>query len=172
MNTVRATRRATIEELVAQSRPRLERMLAHGTTTAEAKSGYGLTMADELKMLAAIERLDGVQPIDLVSTFLGAHAVPAEYAGRAEDFVDLVVEEMLPAVAAHYRGRALPFCDVFCEQGAFSLAQSRRILEAAAALGFPLRSTSTSSLRWGARAWRSSWARSRRTISCARRRQK
>lgn len=141
MSTVRRTRAASEEELTAEALPRLRRMLAHGTTTAEAKSGYGLTTADELKMLRVVDRLAGQQPVELVPTFLGAHAVPAEYAGRADAFVELVIEEMLPAVAAYYREqeRPLPFCDVFCEDGAFSLEQSRRILEAARGMGFPLK---------------------------------
>lgn len=141
MSTVRRTRAATLEALIEESRLRLDRMLAHGTTTAEAKSGYGLTTSQELKMLEAIERLDALHPIDLVPTFLGAHAVPAEFAGRTDAYVDLVVEEMLPAVARYYRekGKALPFCDVFCEGGVFSLEQSRRVLQTAKGMGFPLK---------------------------------
>src|SRR5919108_3957796 len=102
MSTVRATRAASEEQLAAESAARLGKMLAHGTTTAEAKSGYGLTTADELKMLGAIDRLNAAQPLELVPTFLGAHAVPSEYAGRADDYLTLVVDEMLPAVAAYY----------------------------------------------------------------------
>ena len=101
MSTVRKVRSAGIEQLVDESRARLDRMLAHGTTTAEAKSGYGLTTSDELKMMQAIDQLDAQHPVELAPTFLGAHAVPAEYAGRAEEFVDLLVHDMLPAVAAH-----------------------------------------------------------------------
>ncbi|HSD84855.1 MAG TPA: imidazolonepropionase, partial [Anaerolineae bacterium] len=141
MSTVRATRAASVEELVDQTRARLDRMLAHGTTTAEAKTGYGLETAAELKMLDAIARLDAQHPIDLVPTFLGAHAIPAEYQGRADAYTDLVVEEMLPALA-HQRPTAAGqpiFVDVFCENGAFTLAQSRRILEKAQALGFALK---------------------------------
>lgn len=136
MSTVRQTRAASVDELVAQTEPRLARMLAHGTTTVEIKTGYGLTTQDELKQLAAIRQLQSQSPATLVPTFLGAHAVPAEYRGRAEEYVDLVCAEMLPAmVAADPR----PFCDVFCEDGAFSLDQSRRILETARALGFGLK---------------------------------
>jgi imidazolonepropionase len=137
MSTVRHTRTASIDDLVAQTRPRLERMLAHGTTTVEIKTGYGLNTQDELKQLAAIHRLQEETPATLVPTFLGAHAVPAEYAGRADEFVDLVVEEMLPAVAA--LDDPPPFCDVFNEDGAFSLEQSRRVLEAARKLGLGLK---------------------------------
>ncbi len=137
MNTVRHTRAATVDELLAQTRPRLERMLALGTTTVEIKTGYGLNLEDELKQLAAIHRLQAESPATLVPTLLGAHAIPAEYEGREDEYVDLVVETMLPAVAA--LDEPPPFCDVFCEEGAFSVTQSRRILEAARALGFGLK---------------------------------
>ena len=135
MSTVRHTREADLDELVAQTRVRLDRMLAYGTTTIEIKSGYGLNVAAELKQLEAIRRLQSQFPGTLVPTFLGAHAIPAEYQGRADEYVDLLIETMLPAAAGH-----LPlFCDVFCEEGAFSLAQSARILEAAQSLGFGLK---------------------------------
>lgn len=139
MSTVRATRQATVNDLVAQTLPRLDVMLAHGSTTIEAKTGYGLNVADELRMLEAIHRLDAAHPVDLVPTFLGAHAIPAEYQGRADAFTDLVVEEMLPAFAPSGGETPPLFCDVFCEEGAFSLAQSRRILERATELGFGLK---------------------------------
>ena len=122
-----------------QTRARLDRMLAHGTTTAEAKTGYGLETAAELKMLDAIARLDAEHPIDLVPTFLGAHAIPAEYKGREDAYTDLVVNEMLPAVASRVSRPASFFVDVFCEDGAFTLEQSRRILEKAKELGFALK---------------------------------
>ena len=137
MSTVRHTRAVTVDDLVAQTRPRLERALAHGTTTVEIKTGYGLNVEDELKQLEAIKRLRDEFPGTLVPTFLGAHAIPAEYKGRADEFVDLIVGEMLPAVAA--LDHPPPFCDVFCEEGAFSLDQSRRVLEAARDLGFGLK---------------------------------
>lgn len=141
MSTVRATRAASVKELVAQTRARLDRMLAYGTTTAEAKTGYGLETAAELKMLDAITRLAAEHPIDLVPTFLGAHAIPAEYKGREDEYTDLVVSEMLPALASQQptASRPLPFVDVFCEDGAFTLDQTRRILEKAQALGFALK---------------------------------
>jgi imidazolonepropionase len=135
MSTVRATRQAGIEELLAQSRQRLDRMLAHGTTTAEAKTGYGLNVAQELKMVKAIKSLDESHPVDLVATFLGAHAIPQEYKGRSEEYMDMVVEEMLPEAAKE----GVCFCDIFCDEGAFTLAQSRRLLEAAKALGMGLK---------------------------------
>ncbi len=137
MSTVRETRAATLDDLVAQTHPRLERALAHGTTTIEIKTGYGLNVTDELKQLDAIERLREGFPGTLVPTFLCAHAIPAEFKGRPDDYVDLIVGEMLPAVAA--LDDPPPFCDIFCEEGAFSLDQSRRVLEAARDLGFRLK---------------------------------
>ena len=169
MATVRKTRAASVEQLVEETHPRLERMLAHGSTTVEAKTGYGLETAAELRMLEAIDRLDAEHPIDLVPTFIGAHAIPAEYRGREDAYTDLVVNEMLPAVRespianrlsliAYRISQDTPsgdkpyaisdkpsaisdtlYCDVFCEEGAFTLAQSRKILEAARALGFDLK---------------------------------
>ncbi len=99
MSTVRHTRAASVDQLVAEARPRLRRMLAHGTTTVEAKTGYGLATEPELRQLTAIGRLAAEGPWTLVPTFIGAHAVPAEYAGRADAYVDLVTDEMLPAAA-------------------------------------------------------------------------
>jgi imidazolonepropionase len=144
-STVRATRAATVEQLVAESRVRLDAMFRAGTTTVEVKTGYGLDTATELNMLRAMVVLDQTFPIDIVPTFLGAHAVPPEYAGRADEYVDLVTGEMLPAVLAWYReshfdATRIPFAaDVFCERNAFDVAQSRRVLEAAAARGMPVK---------------------------------
>ena len=144
-STTRATRAASLEQLIDQTRSRLDQMLAQGTTTVEAKTGYGLELASELKQLDAIAALDRTHPIELVPTFLGAHALPPEYAGRADAYVDLLVEEMLPAVVtwyrgSHFAGAGVPlFVDVFCEQSAFDVAQSRRVLEAARAHGLPLK---------------------------------
>ena len=140
MSTVRQTRAASVDQLVDEARPRLRRMLAHGTTTVEAKTGYGLETQAELRSLEAIARLDAEGDCDLVPTFIGAHAIPAEYKGREDAYVDLVIEEMLPEV----RSRKLEvgdqiFCDVFCEDGAFTVAQSRRILERAKEMGFGLK---------------------------------
>jgi imidazolonepropionase len=143
--TARATREASVERLVAETRRRLDQMLRLGTTTAEAKTGYGLEPAAELRQLEATAALDRAHPLDLVPTFLGAHAVPPEYAGRADAYVDLVVEEMLPAAArwhaaSHFAAAGVPlFVDVFCERGAFDVAQSRRVLAAARGLGLPLK---------------------------------
>lgn len=137
MSTVRAVRAASEDQLAAESAARLAKMLAHGTTTAEAKTGYGLTTADELKMLRVIARLNAAQPLELAPTFLGAHALPSEYAGRADDYIRLVIDEMLPAVRA--LGEPLPFVDIFCDEGAFTVAQLEQTLGAARALGFPLK---------------------------------
>ena len=136
LNTVRATRAAGEAELVGIGRRYLAEMLAQGTTTAEIKSGYGLTVADELKQLRAIRTLQQVQPIDLVPTFLGAHAIPEEYKSDPEAFVELVIEEMLPAVQSEGLAEC---CDVFCEEGVFNIEQSRRILLKARRLGFKLK---------------------------------
>jgi imidazolonepropionase len=131
--TVRATRAADLTALIGETKLRLIRMLQHGTTTVEVKTGYGLSTEAEIKLLNAIAVLDTELPIDLVPTFLGAHAVPAEFVGNGNGYVELIVNEMIPAVgqwkAEHWPG--LLFCDVFCETGAFSVEQSRRILEAA-----------------------------------------
>jgi imidazolonepropionase len=137
MNTVHSTRAASLNELIAQTRPRLERMLAHGTTTIEIKTGYGLNTEDELKQLKAIHQLQAQYPATLVPTFLGAHAVPAEYQDRPDEYLDLIVEEMLPTVVNEVEPPR--FCDVFCDEGAFSLTQSRRVLRAAKALGLELK---------------------------------
>ena len=121
--TVNETRRATNEELLKQSKKRLDTMISHGTTTCEAKSGYGLDTETELKMLEIQKKLNDIHPMDIVSTFLGAHAIPKEHS--ADDYVDIIISEMLPQV----KGLAM-FCDVFCEKGVFTIEQSRRILEA------------------------------------------
>ena len=132
LKTVRETRKATIEELVENGKSILDKMLKHGTTTVEAKSGYGLSTKDEIKSLEAVRVLDEQHPIDLVPTFLGAHAIPPEFKGRTDEYVELVISEMLPKVAE--KGLA-EFCDVFCEKGIFSVDQTRRILLAAEKLG-------------------------------------
>lgn len=134
--TVRATRAAGVDRLVEETLPRLRDMLACGTTTCEVKSGYGLTTEAEIDMLRAVRRLAALQPIDLVPTFLGAHEIPVEYRSRRRAYVDLVIEEMIPAVAAD--GLAV-WCDVFCEDGVFTPAESREILEAGLAHGLEAR---------------------------------
>lgn len=136
LDTVRSTREASREDLVRTAAKYLDEMLAQGTTTAEAKSGYGLTLKDELKMLEAIRVLQETHPVDLVSTFLGAHAIPEEYKDDPDGFVDLVIQEMLPAISPLGLAR---FCDVFCEEGVFSVEQTRRVLLEAKRLGFELK---------------------------------
>ena len=131
--TTSAVRQATQEQLVEENLPRLRRMLALGVTTVECKSGYGLTPEHELKQLRAIRALDQQQPIDLVPTYLGAHALPAEFEGRSDEFIDLVGgEELLTRIASEGLAR---FCDVFCDRGAFTVEQARRVLTRAAAAG-------------------------------------
>ncbi|NLF64742.1 MAG: imidazolonepropionase [Chloroflexi bacterium] len=140
MSTVRATRQASVDELVAANLPRLQRMLAHGTTSAEMKTGYGLDTESEIKQLDAMHALQQQQPVELTYTFLPAHAVPAEYTGNTDGYVDRIVGEMLPAGAEWMRAHdTVLFCDVFCEEGVFDLAQTRRILEAAQRLGYRLK---------------------------------
>ena len=140
MSTVRRTRAATVDELVADNRPRLAAMLRHGTTSAEAKTGYGLDTATEIKQLEAIVALSASQPVELTPTFLPAHAVPEEFRGDTDGYVRTLIDDVLPAGAAWMRARNLSlFCDVFCEEGVFDLDQTRRILEAAAALGYRLK---------------------------------
>jgi imidazolonepropionase len=140
MSTVRQTRQADVADLVADNLPRLARLLRFGTTTVEAKTGYGLETLAELKQLEAILALDEAQPVDLVPTFLPAHAVPTEFAGETEAYVQYLIDDTLPAGATWMRQHGVHlFCDVFCEQGVFDLDQTRRILEAAQALGYRLK---------------------------------
>jgi imidazolonepropionase len=128
LSSVRDLRARSEDELVELTLPRLREMLANGTTVAEVKSGYGLTTADELKMLRAIQRLDQLQPVSLHPTLLAAHEVPEEFRGRTAAYVDLVVDETIPAVAAERLAR---FCDVFMEPGVFSADDTSRIMAAA-----------------------------------------
>jgi imidazolonepropionase len=127
LRTVRETRKASVEKLGDLTIERLDVMLEHGTTTVEAKSGYGLTTKDELKILEVVQRANQLHAMDVVPTFLGAHAIPLEYQGSPLGYVGLVVDEMIPKVAE--KGLA-EFCDVFCEKGVFGLEQTRRILSA------------------------------------------
>jgi len=143
ISTVRATRTASIESLIAQTRPRLLRMFAHGTTTVEAKTGYGLQTATELRLLKALLTLDDETPLDLAFTFLGAHAIAPEYKDNPQAYTDLVSETMLPMLkewwGTHAPRLKLPFVDVFCENKAFDIKQSRQILTKAGSLGFPVK---------------------------------
>jgi imidazolonepropionase len=144
ISTVRKTRDASLDDLVAQSLHRLDKMLECGTTTCEIKTGYGLDTESELKMLRVIAELDKTHAIDIVPTFLAAHAVPPEFKSNTDGYVDLICREMLPAAwswyeSSHFRGRVRFFADVFCEKNAFDLEQSRLILETARKLGFSLK---------------------------------
>ena len=132
INSVRATRQASADELLAIGQRRLDSMLSFGVTTVEGKSGYGLDAATELKQLAVMAELDRQHPVEVVRTFMGAHAVPAEYKGRTDEFVDYLLQDVLPLVAEQ---RLADFCDVFCEKGVFSVEQSRLLLTAAQSLG-------------------------------------
>lgn len=135
-STVRRTRAATLDELVTAGRRYGDWFLRNGTTTVEAKSGYGLTVEDELKTLRAIRRLDEETPLRYVPTFLGAHDIPEEYRARRADYVSLVADEMLPLVA---REQLAEYCDVFCDEVAYTPDESRRILMAARFFGLGLR---------------------------------
>ncbi|MDW0114977.1 imidazolonepropionase [Sporosarcina saromensis] len=130
--TSRMTREATEDELVEQSTRRLNSFLIHGVTTVEGKSGYGLNWETELKQLRAAKRLNETHPIDLVSTFMAAHAVPLEYKGKEDEYIDSIINDMLPIVAEE---KLAVFNDVFCEVGVFTPEQSERILEAGKKLG-------------------------------------
>lgn len=136
LSTVRAVREASEEELLEESLERALRALSLGTTTLEMKSGYGLETGSELKMLRVIGRICQETPLDVVPTFLGAHAVPEEYRGNPGGYLEMLLEEMLPEAAAQGIAR---FCDVFCEKGVFSVEESREILGRASGLGLGLK---------------------------------
>lgn len=125
--TAQMTREATEEELIRQTTKRLDSFLEHGVTTVEGKSGYGMDLETEIKQLRVMKKLREQHPIDLVPTFMGAHAVPSEYKGREDEFVEYIIDEMLPIVA---REKLAEFNDVFCEKGVYTPEQSERILEA------------------------------------------
>lgn len=127
-STVQATKEATFEELYNKARKSLDTMLSYGITTIEAKSGYGIEDFDvELKQMEVAKKLDENHPVDIVSTFMGAHAVPEKYEEDPDKFVDILIEDMIPEVSKRNLAK---FCDVFCEEGVFSIEQSRKILEA------------------------------------------
>lgn len=130
LSTVRATRAASEDDLADATRARLADILAAGTTTCEAKSGYGLESESELRMLRVIKRLNDTQPVELAPTFMGAHEVPPEYRGRQSDYVRLVIDEMIPRAAP-----LAEWCDVFCDKGFFTPEESTAILEAGARAG-------------------------------------
>lgn len=132
LSTVRSTRAASEEELREKTAAALDEILALGTTTCEAKSGYGLNLENECKQLRVVQRLNESQPVELVSTFMAAHAVPEEYKNNREAYIDQIINQMLPYVAEH---KLAKYCDVFCETGVFSAEESKRILLAAKELG-------------------------------------
>jgi imidazolonepropionase len=131
--TVDAVRRASLDDLVALATPRLERMLRNGVTAVEIKSGYGLTVADELKMLRAVRELSGLVPMEIVPTYLAAHTIPREFQGRPDAFLDLVLDDGL--LRRIREERLAEFCDVFCEAIAFDVPQARRVLTTGARFG-------------------------------------
>ena len=145
-STVQKTRQAGKEELFQVGKRRLDQMLSLGTTTVEAKSGYGLSTKDEIKMLEVLQDLGRAHPVGVVPTFMGAHEIPPEYAGKKDDYVRLVIEEMIPAVAEK---KLAVFCDVFCEQGVFSPEESRRILEAGKRYGLEAKIHADELTSWG-----------------------
>ncbi|MEM2119333.1 MAG: imidazolonepropionase, partial [Candidatus Bathyarchaeia archaeon] len=136
LRTVRETRKASVEKLADSCMKTLDVVLEHGTTTVEAKSGYGLTTRDELKILEAMRRANQLHAVDIVPTFLGAHAIPPEYKGNTHGYVNLIIQDMLPKVAEKVLAE---YCDVFCERGVFSLEQCKRILAAAKECGLKLK---------------------------------
>ena len=136
LSTVRATREASGEELFEKSRAFLDELMAQGVTTAELKSGYGLDKETELKQLRVIKRLNEAHPMDAVATYLGAHAIPEEYALRSGEYIDFIISDMLPEIK---RQGLAEFCDVFLETGVFGVEESRRLLTAAREMGFGLK---------------------------------
>ncbi|HWQ45911.1 MAG TPA: imidazolonepropionase [Longilinea sp.] len=141
-STVKATRQASTEDLLAQTRRRANGVFAHGVTTAEAKSGYGLEWESERRQLETLLALDAEGPLEIAPTFLGAHAIAPEYAQDPDGFTDLIAKRMLADLKTWWTGevtKPLPFVDVFCEKGAFTLEQTGRILSAAKSMGFPLK---------------------------------
>ncbi len=146
VNTVKATRKASRQELTASGLQRLDSMLSFGVTTVEGKSGYGLDCDTEIKQLEVMRDLNRHHPVDVVPTFLGAHAVPSDYKGREDAFIDFLITDVMPQVAAD--GLA-EFCDVFCEQGVFSIEQSRRLLRKAREMGLKLKMHADEIVRLG-----------------------
>lgn len=136
VNSVKATREASTEELLEVGVSRLDSMLSFGVTTVECKSGYGLDLETEIKQLKVMKELDSGHPLDIISTFMGAHATPVEYKGRTDDYVDYIINEMMPLVA---RESLAEFSDVFCEKNVFSIEQTRRIQNRAKELGFKIK---------------------------------
>lgn len=135
-NTMQATRNASEEELIDHSMDILKKMLSFGITTVEGKSGYGMDYDTELKQLRVMKKLEDMQPIDIVRTFLGAHSLPPEYKGRADEFLNFLIKEVMPDIKKEDLAQ---FCDIFCEKGVFSIEESRKLLKAARDMGFDLK---------------------------------
>ena len=146
VSTVAATRAASKERLIQSGLKRLDSMLAFGVTTVEGKSGYGLDRDTEIKQLEAMAEIDALHPVDVVRTFLGAHAVPADYRGREEDFIDFLIRDVLPVVAER---KLAEFCDIFCEKNVFSVEQSRKLLQKAGDYGLKLKLHADEIVRFG-----------------------
>lgn len=136
INTVKATRKASKEGLIETGKMRLDSMLSFGVTTVEGKSGYGLDETTEIKQLEVMKALNAIHPVDIVSTFLGAHAVPKKYKDREDDYIDYMNHVVMPKVAEH---KLAEFCDIFCEKGVFSVEQSKRLLLHAKTLGLKIK---------------------------------
>jgi imidazolonepropionase len=134
--TVSATRQATQEQLVSLGLSRLDSMLLHGTTTVEAKSGYGLNLQDEIKQLTVLKELNSAHPVDIVPTFMGAHEVPREFKGRKKEYIDLLTHKILPEVK---KSDLAEFFDVFCEEGVFSVDETRTLIRAAKQAGLKIK---------------------------------
>ncbi|MFZ2054484.1 MAG: amidohydrolase family protein, partial [Candidatus Aminicenantales bacterium] len=134
--TVQATRRASKKDLLSLCLARLDRMMLHGTTTVEAKSGYGLNLRDEIKQLEALKEAAKKHPVEIVPTFMGAHDVPKEYKTRKSAYIDLLIKKIMPEVR---RRNLAEFFDIFCEKGVFSVEETRRLAEAAKRAGFKIR---------------------------------
>jgi len=136
VNTVKATREASFEELMSTGLKRLDSMLSFGVTTVEGKSGYGLDLETEIKQLKVMDELDKIHPLDIVKTFMGAHATPVEFKGKTDDYVEFIIENVMPEIAEQ---KLAEFSDVFCEKNVFSIEQTRRIQEKAKELGFKIK---------------------------------
>ena len=136
INSVKGTMGASKEELIELGKHRLNSMLSFGVTTVEGKSGYGLDYETEIKQLEVMEELDSIHPLDIVKTFLGAHAVPKEYKGKEDEFIDFIIDKVLPDVKER---KLAEFCDIFCEQNVFSVEQSRRLLSKAKEMGMKIK---------------------------------
>lgn len=136
INTVNATRKSSYDTLFTEGYERLDTLLEMGVTTVEGKSGYGLDLGTELIQLRVMDELNSDHPVDVVSTYLGAHAVPPEFEGRADDYITYLIEEVLPSIRQEH---SVTFCDVFCEKGVFTVEQSERLLRAARSHRFKLK---------------------------------